>query len=336
MKADDTYDLFFDSNRADRLFVGVKTTGIFCRPGCPARQPKRENCEFFDRASQAVEQGYRACKRCHPLGEDSPILKTLISLIEDTPDFKPTPQVLAHHGIDASTARRKFLSRFGMSLSDYARGRRMARASKTIKSGGSVVDAQLDAGFESPSGFRTAFAKTFGHPPAKSAGEPLFIDWFETPMGRMLAVADDAALYMLEFIERKAMRSQFERLRRIAKRAVLPGHTQIHDQIERELKDYFAGNLRDFTTPLSTWGTDFQTTTWVALQSIPHGETRTYAELAKMIGHPKAVRAVAGANSKNGLALIIPCHRVVASDGGLGGYAGGVNRKQSLLDLERG
>lgn len=316
------------------IFMGVTSTGIFCRPGCPAKLPKPENCTYHLTAKKALEAGFRACKRCHPAGGDTAVIRALITLIEDDPSAKITTSALAKHGIDAAAARRHFLSRFGMSFSDYARARRLAIAAKTLSSGGSVLDAQLDAGFESPSGFRSAYAKTFGSAPNKGNPEPLFIAWLDTPMGRMIAIADETALFLLEFTNRKNMRRQFERLRKIQNRPVLPGRTAITDQIEAELGQYFEGHLESFNTPLTTSGTDFQRETWEALQTIPHGETRSYAQLAVMIGRPAAVRAVASANANNGLALIIPCHRVIEKNGGLGGYAGGIDRKQKLLDLE--
>lgn len=327
-------DLTYDGH----LYIGVKTTGIFCRPGCPARTPKPENCTYHDSARAALEAGYRACKRCHPAGGDFGLIKKLIALVEAEPELKITSETLARRGVDTTTARRQFLNRFGMSFSDYARARRLALASQTLSKGGSVLDAQLDAGFESASGFRAAYAKIFGEPPAKGRvkgkTQPLYIEWLETPMGRMIVIADEAALYLLEFTDRKNMRRQFDRLRKVQSRPVLPGRTSITEMISDELKAYFAGVLTDFQTPLATSGTAFQRVTWEALQTIPHGQTRSYAQLAAMIGKPSAVRAVASANANNGLALIIPCHRVIGSDGGLGGYAGGLNRKRDLLELE--
>jgi len=332
----DRYGVFSakDMRYDGHLFLGVTSTGIFCRPGCPARLPKFENTAFYDSAADALAAGFRACKRCHPAGGDTALIKTLITRVEEHPDTKITKADLISFGFDPSTVRRQFLSRFGMSFTDYARARRLALAAKTLAKGGSVLDAQLDAGFESASGFRSAYAKTFGTPPAKTSTDPLFIDWIETPMGRMIAIADETALFLLEFTNRKNMRRQFDRLRKVQNRAVLPGRTKITQHIEAELDAYFAGTLSEFKTPLATSGTDFQRQTWEALQTIPHGETRSYAQLAEMIGKPAAVRAVASANANNGLALIIPCHRVIAKNGGLGGYAGGLPRKQKLLDLE--
>jgi len=324
-------DLRFDGY----LYLGVRTTGIFCRPGCPARLPKFENCSFYTTAVEALAAGFRACKRCHPAGGEAALVKRLITLVEEHPDIKLSNAALTQRGIDPSTARRQFLARFGMSFQDYTRARRLGLAAKTMDKGGSVLDAQLDAGFESASGFRTAYTKIFGHAPAKGHPQPLYIDWLETPMGRMIAITDETALYMLEFTNRKNMRRQFDRLRKRQSRAIIPGRTPITQQIETELKAYFKGELIQFETPLATSGTEFQRQTWEALQTIPHGETRSYAQLAEMIGKPAAVRAVASANANNGLALIIPCHRVIAKNGGLGGYAGGIDRKQNLLNLEK-
>lgn len=330
------YDVFARKDLAydGSLFLGVSSTGIFCRPGCPARLPKFENCSFHTTAADALAAGFRGCKRCHPTGGETELIKTLITLVEEFPDAKISNAGLTAQGIDPSTARRQFLSRFGMSFKDYARARRLGRAAKTLGKGGTVMEAQLDAGFDSASGFRSAYAKIFGSAPTKKHLPPLYIEWMETPMGRMFSIADDTALYMLEFTNRKNMRRQFDRLRKLQGRAVLPGRTAITDQIENELSSYFAGTLENFETPLSTSGTAFQRQTWDALQTIPQGQTRSYAQLAEMIGKPKAVRAVASANANNGLALIIPCHRVIAKNGGLGGYAGGLSRKQQLLDLE--
>jgi AraC family transcriptional regulator of adaptative response/methylated-DNA-[protein]-cysteine methyltransferase len=323
-------DLRYDGH----LFLGVTSTGIFCRPGCPAKLPKFENCQFHGTAKEALLAGFRACKRCHPSGGDTALIKELITLVESETELKISHATLEARGIDSSTARRQFLTRFGMSFIEYARARRLARAAKTLAKGGSVLDAQLDAGFESASGFRSAYSKIFGEAPSKASTPPLFIDWLETPMGRMITIADDAALYLLEFTNRKNMRRQFDRLRKVQNRVILPGRTAITEQIEAELQAYFDGKLTLFDTPLATSGTEFQRQTWAALQNIPYGETRSYAELAEMIDKPSAIRAVASANANNGLALIIPCHRVIAKDGGLGGYAGGVNRKQKLLDME--
>ena len=324
--------------QADAM-IGVKTTGVFCRPGCPARAPKFENCEFFANAEEALRVGYRACKRCHPQGEDPALMRRIIALVEQDETGRITESDLRRAGIDPGTARRHFKARLGMSVADYARLRRLGLAAQSIAKGSSVIEAQLDAGFESASGFRSAFAKTFGAAPAKGTPDPLFVDWLETPPekggGRMIVVTDAKALYLIELTDRVKLPRQFERLRRVHGRPVVPGRTVMTERVAREVAEYFDGQRTVFSMPIETAGTDFQSGVWDALQTIPYGETWSYADLAARIGNEKAVRAVASANGANGLAIIIPCHRVIGSDGGLGGYAGGLDRKAKLLALER-
>ena len=172
------------------------------------------------------------------------------------------------------------------------------------------------------------------HDIARSAENPLYIDWIDTPMGAMMALCDDAALYMLEFSQRKALQHYFDNFCKHHARPVLTGRTEITEQIADELRAYFQGSLRQFTTPIRPTGTDFQIKVWRALRDIPYGQTRSYSNLAAMIEQPKAVRAVASANARNGLAIIIPCHRVISASGALGGYAGGLDNKAALLALE--
>ena len=325
-------DLSYDG----ALFVGVKTTGIFCRPGCPARLPKFENCTFFETANAALRHGFRACKRCHPArapGAMGPLIARLIAMVEDAPDRPIREADLKAIGIDPSTARRQFEARFNMSFSAYARSRRLAVAAKNISKGDRVIDAQFTAGYESASGFRKAFGDALGRSP-KDGHAPLLIEWIDSPQGPILAVCDDDALYMLEFTVRKNLGMQMRRLTTKTGRAILPGRTAITEQIMRELEQYFAGKLTRFETPVTLIGTPFQIRTWEALQAIPAGQTRSYKELAAAVGNPKGFRAVANANANNRLAIIVPCHRVIAAGGGLGGYAGGLSRKRALLDLE--
>ena len=336
----DRYDILaaHQGEFSDAFFVGVISTGIFCRLGCPARLPKRENCEFYDSAAEALRAGFRACKRCHPAshaGEASDTIKKLIALIESNTERRWNEGDIKALGIDPSTARRHFKKRFGLTFTQYTRARRLGAAAKDLAKGETVINAQLNAGYESASGFRAAFAKTFGAAPAKSNSPPLFIDWFSTPLGPMFAVCDDAYLYMLEFTTRKNMDRGFEKLRKVHKCAVLPGRTDITQQIETELKAYFEGTLTRFKTPLAPTGTEFQNQVWAALQNIPYGESCAYSDLAIAVGNEKAVRAVASSNANNGLALIIPCHRVIAKNGSLGGYAGGLDKKQWLLNHEK-
>ncbi len=159
--------------------------------------------------------------------------------------------------------------------------------------------------------------------------------WIETPLGPMLAIANDQALYLIEFVDRKGLEKEIERLRKKTKLPIVPGKPNPINQIEDELEEYFSSKIQEFKTPLFLLGSPFQKRVWEELQKIPKGETRSYAEIAKAIGKPSAFRAVALANGANQFAIMIPCHRVINSNGNLGGYGGGIKRKEWLLNHER-
>ena len=159
--------------------------------------------------------------------------------------------------------------------------------------------------------------------------------WIDTPLGRMLVVADDEGLYLLEFVDRRGLEKEIERLKKKTKRPIIPGKPNPAKQIEEELEGYFSGKIREFKTPLLLIGSPFQKRVWEELQKIPKGETRSYTEIAKAIGKPSAFRAAGSANGANQLAIVIPCHRVINSNGGLSGYGGGIKRKEWLLKHER-
>ena len=320
---------------ANGPFLAVRTTGVFCRIGCSARTPKLENCEAFADAASALSAGYRACQRCHPLGADNRVIRAVIRLVEAS-EHRVGEAELRRAGIDPDTARRRFQERLGISAMDYVRLRALGRAAATLADGGSVTDAQLDADFSSPSGFRAAYAQVLGTAPSRPHAPPLMVDWCDTPLGRMVLVGDHSHLYLIEFVGSPSLRlrRQFARLIKRHGRPILPGRSETTEQAGAEVAEYFARTRRDFSVPLEPTGTEFQQTVWAALQTIPFGQTWSYAQLAAAIGRERAHRAVASANGANGLALLIPCHRVVASGGGLGGYAGGLDRKRALLRLE--
>lgn len=319
------------------VFVAVKTTGVFCRPGCTARKPKFENCEFFDSAQDALLAGFRPCKRCKPLslpGEPSRLIKSLIEAVESSPEHHWTDADFRERGIDSSTVRRQFKQRFGMTFVAYARARRMGLAMRQIRDGQSIIETQLNTGYRSGSGFRDAFARILGAPPSGFAGPVFHAKWIDTPLGSMLALASDRGLALLEFTDRRGLEREIERLRAREGAAIVPGDHPVLQRIHRELASYFAGKLRTFETPLDLKGTDFQKEVWQALLRIPIGETRSYAQQAQAIGRPEAVRAVARANGANQIAIVVPCHRVIGSNGELTGYAGGLPRKRWLIEHE--
>lgn len=321
------------------FYVGVKTTGVFCRPTCPARKPKFENCEFFETAQQALLASFRPCQRCRPLSHPnqvSNLVQTLVEAVEKNPEKRWKDRDFQEISVDASTARRQFKKRFGMTFVAYARARRMGLAMKQIRGGDKVINAQLDTGYESSSGFRDAFSRIMGAAPTLLGQRNILkSSWLDTKLGPMIAIADEDALYLLEFVDRRGLEREVERLRQRTKSAIIPGTTPSILSIETELSQYFEGKLREFKTPLYFLGSPFQKCVWEELQKIPFGETRSYAAIASGIGNPTAFRAVANANGANQIAIVIPCHRVINTNGKLGGYGGGIVRKKWLINHEK-
>ncbi|MEM6301741.1 MAG: trifunctional transcriptional activator/DNA repair protein Ada/methylated-DNA--[protein]-cysteine S-methyltransferase [Pseudomonadota bacterium] len=322
-----------------QAFVCVASTGVFCRLTCPARKPKAENCTFYATVSECIEAGFRDCKRCHPLrpmANSDPTVASLIAALEERPHFRWRESDLERLGYDLSTVRRSFKRQFGMTFLEMARQRRLQHGFQAIARGERVVDAQLSAGFDSPSAFRTAFTKLIGKAPGHLSSRPLlFADWIRTPLGDMVAVTSKTQLHLLEFFDRRALPRELAKLERNTRGYIGVGPTDPSEQIKRELDDFFAGKSAHFNTPLAYHGSEFSREVWDALRTIPPGHTRSYSSLAKSLGRPNAVRAVARANGANQLALVVPCHRVIGADGSLTGYGGGLWRKQKLLEVER-
>jgi AraC family transcriptional regulator of adaptative response/methylated-DNA-[protein]-cysteine methyltransferase len=321
------------------FLVGVRTTGIFCRPTCSAKKPARENVEFFPSPNEALIGGYRPCLRCHPMDPVQPapeLIERLRSEIEKAPDGRITDKELISLSIDPSTARRQFKRYYGMTFQAYHRARRMGLALHEVRRGESVEDARNGSGFGSESGFREAFAKIFGDPPTTAKKRDcLFAERLTTPLGTMLAVADEEGLRLLEFGDRRALENELPHLRQRLRKSVVPGEHSHLESIRGELRDYFAGKNLEFQTRIAPVGSPFQLQAWKILRSIPVGETRSYSWMAQRLGDPQLRRAVGRANGTNLLAIIIPCHRVIRADGSLCGYGGGLWRKKWLLDHER-
>lgn len=321
------------------FFTGVKTTGIFCRPTCRAKRPKAENVEFFPSITEALHGGYRPCRLCRPMDTTKPIpalVERLRRAAEAAADGRVTDKDLVAMGIEPSTARRQFRAYHGMTFHAYQRARRMGLALRDVQSGKPVVDVQLARGYESTSGFREAFARVFGAPPRGAReGACLLAQRMETPLGTMLALADDQGLRLLEFTDRRGLERELVVLRQRLKCAILPGTNAVLTETQRQLTRYFSGESLEFDLPLAPVGSDFQRRVWAELQRIPAGRTRSYTEMATRVGVANGRRAIARANGSNMLALVIPCHRVIRADGNLCGYAGGIWRKQRLIEHER-
>lgn len=320
------------------FFTAVKTTGIFCRPGCPARSPKPENVEFYPSVRDALFAGFRACRRCRPLepeGAPPDWLRPLLAEIDEEPERRWRDRDLVERGIEPARARRWFQAQHGMTFHAYHRSRRLGAALGTLRKGRRVLDVALAHGYDSASGFQDAFQRVLGTTPR--SGRHLVAaraSRILTPLGPMVVVATDVGIALLEFADRRMLETQLTRLsRRIGCRYVA-GSSRHVDHLEREFAEYFAGDRAEFTVPMVTDGTDFQQAVWDRLVRIPAGETISYQTMARDIGRPTAVRAVGRANGDNRLTILVPCHRVVGSDGKLTGYGGGLWRKQWLLDHE--
>lgn len=332
-----------DGHYEGLFVVGVKTTGIFCRPTCPARKPRPEHVEFFPAARDALLAGYRPCKRCRPLeraGETPGWIAPLVAEVEGDPSRRWTDADLRERGLEPARVRRWFQETHGMTFHGYQRARRLAGAMGRIRHGAALTDTAYEAGFESESGFRDAFARLLGTSPGRARGKAAapaaMVTRLSTPLGPMIAVAGERALLLLEFADRRMLERQLLAVaRRLAVR-LLPGDSPLFAQAQRELEEYFAGTRREFDVPLETPGSGFQQAVWAGLREIPYGETRSYGQQARALGRPAAVRAVARANGDNRIAIIIPCHRVVGADGSLTGYGGQLWRKRALLELEQG
>jgi len=328
-----------DSAYEGVFFTGVKTTGIFCRPTCRAKRPKPENVEFFPTINEALHGGYRPCRLCRPMDTTKPVpplVEKLRRAVEASAEGRVSDKELAALGIEPSTARRQFQAYHGMTFHAYQRARRMGLALRDVKAGQPVIDVQLARGYESTSGFRAAFTRIFGQPPrAAKAGACLLAQRIETPLGTMLALADDKGLRLLEFADRRGLERELVGLRRRLKCAVVPGTNATLESTRAQLARYFSGEALAFDLPLAPVGSEFQLKVWAELGKIAPGMTRSYQGMAARLGMPKAPRAIGRANGSNMLALVIPCHRVIRADGTLCGYAGGLWRKQRLLEHER-
>jgi AraC family transcriptional regulator, regulatory protein of adaptative response / methylated-DNA-[protein]-cysteine methyltransferase len=321
------------------FYLAVKTTGIFCRPSCTARKPQKQNVEFFNSTKEAILNGYRPCKICKPLEKlntTPDYICTILNELNTNPSGKFKDSDLIKRGIEPNTIRRWFLKNHGITFQAYQRMLRINTAFKKIQSGQAISPTAFESGFESLSGFGDSFKTVFGVSPKMSISQQIIdITRLETPLGTMIACAVEEGICLLEFTDRKMLETQLKSLARILNSTIIQGRNKHFDLLEKELNEYFEGNRKSFSVPLYAPGTEFQKMVWSELQRIPYGSLRSYKEQALAINKPDAVRAVATANGKNRIAILIPCHRVVGSDGELTGYAGGIWRKKKLIELEK-
>lgn len=324
-----------DSQFEGLFYAAVKTTGIFCRPICSARKPKKENVEFFETTKEALINGYRPCKVCRPLekvGSLPTMVKTVMDELQANPDVKLTDYTLFKKGIDPTTVRRWFLKNHGITFQAYQRLARINNAMTHLRNGDKVTETAFETGYESLSGFQYSFKKATSHSPLQSKkANQLTATRIATPLGPMMVIATIDGICLLEFTDRRMLETELKQLQSIYKTSILPGKSAYFGLVEKQLEEYFEGKRRNFELPLVCPGTVFQQTVWKELQRIPYGATRSYKQQAIAIENANAVRAVAKANGLNRLAIVIPCHRVIGDDGHLTGYGGGIWRKKWLL-----
>lgn len=331
LRRDASYDGIF--------FLAVRTTGVFCRPSCPARKPRPANVEYFRTPREALLAGYRACQRCRPLhtdGRPPEWVERLLRHVDETPTERLRDADLRALSIDPTRARRYFKRNFGMTFQAYDRARRLGTALDRIRDGANLTGVALQHGYDSNSGFRDAFERTFGRPPGRGRSAPCLVtQTLESPLGPLLLCATPAAICRLDFGDQRPLDKQIPTLQQRFGCPVVPGTNAPIEKLTDELARYFAGELREFSVPLFYPGTPFQQSVWNELRRISYGQTISYEELARRVGRPGAQRAAGQANGANPIGIVIPCHRVVNKSGQLGGYGGGLWRKQFLLDLER-
>jgi AraC family transcriptional regulator, regulatory protein of adaptative response / methylated-DNA-[protein]-cysteine methyltransferase len=317
-----------------RVIGAVKTTGVYCKPSCPARHPKREHVIFFASGEEARMAGFRSCLRCKPdeVGRDREAVARAVKIIEAAEEPPTLTELAEAVGYAPHHFQRLFKRDLGVSPAEYARGLRSKRAEAALRQNGRVTDAIYDAGYSAPSGFYSDAKERRGMTPSawRDGGRGATIRWttFDSPLGTMLIAATSKGICRLTFDDKV---DSLERL--------FPNATIIED--DGGLRELVEGALTAIERPLAApdlpidvAGTAFQEAVWRELRKIPPGETRSYADIAAAIGSPRAVRAVGSANGDNHVCVLIPCHRVIRSDGTLGGYGGGIERKKKLLEAE--
>ncbi|ELR72396.1 Methylated-DNA--protein-cysteine methyltransferase [Fulvivirga imtechensis AK7] len=327
-----------DSQYLGSFYVCVKTTGVFCISTCRARKPKLENVLFFTTSQEALQHGFRPCKVCRPtehVDEPPGEIKKLIKMVSDQPDRKITDGDIRRFGHSPENIRRWFKKHHGITFQAYQRMIRINSAFQGLKHGTRVTESAFDSGYESLSGFGYAFKNIIGVAPEEAENQNvIYIDRFSTPLGPMFICATDEGICLLEFTDRRMLEFEFKDLAKRLKGVMLAGKNDHIKEARKQVLEYFNGSRKDFDLPLIIPGTTFQQKVWHQLTDIPYGGTRSYKEQAMAINQPNAIRAVARANGFNRLSIIIPCHRVIGSDGQLTGYGGGLPRKKWLLEHE--
>ncbi len=322
-------DLLARSISSEHMYyVGVRSTGIACRFDCSARKPEFNQCSFFPDLHSALLEGFRPCLRCKPVDDASfgESLRAIIQRVEAEPQrlWKHSDFVAVSPHVNRDDAQ--FHRVHGMRILEYARVRRLGQAFRRCR----FISEAKNHSTASDCIFSTSMPEQNASPSAVKVSAV----FLKTPIGTMFAIASEEHLYLLEFLSRRALESEIRAMKKKYGVYVLAQKNALLEQVDVELAEYFAGTRTDFSIPLKTDGSVFQESVWNALQSIPYGTTCSYAALAQNVENEKAIRAVGRANGANCISILIPCHRVIRSDGTLGGYGGGLDRKAWLLQHE--
>lgn len=321
------------------FYVGVKTTGIFCIATCRARKPKFENVEFYTTCKEALEHGFRPCKICKPTENANEIPATVekaIAWMRKNPKEKITDEMLSQKGINPVQVRRWFNQHYQMTFHAYQRMHRINVALEELRNGEKATTTAYDMGYESLSGFGYTFKKILGQSPKASTQQnSLLIERLTTPLGPMVVCATSKGLCLLEFTDREELEDELQELQERFGASLIMGENEPIRQAKQQLAEYFSGRRMSFEIPLDLCGTDFQLTVWQLLLQLPFGTTSSYGEMANLLNKPTAARAVGAANGRNKIAIVVPCHRVIGKNKALKGYAGGMHRKQWLLNHEQ-
>lgn len=330
-----------DAKSDGRFFFAVSTTGVYCRPSCPARRPRRENVRFFSSPQAAEQAGFRACLRCKPKAAVNPqasLMKEVCRFIEQHLDEPVTLERLSEEfGQSPFHLQRTFKKALGISPKAYADSCRMGALKNNLRAGHNVTRAMYDAGYGSSSRLYERTASQLGMTPDKyrrgAIAASIRYSFADSPLGRLLVAATEKGICSIQFGPSEeelveGLKREFPfAMRKRDDEAMRPWTTALVQQLQ--------GHELNHALPLDIQATAFQKRVWSYLQTLPLGTTQSYSQVAKGIGQPSAVRAVARACARNPVAIAVPCHRVIREDGGLGGYRWGIRRKRALLAMER-
>ncbi len=325
-----------------RFVFAVRSTGVYCRPSCPARRPRREQVVFYAASEAAEKAGFRACRRCGNHNgasvEQAGLVKSAVHALQAAETNRPTLAALSKH-LEVSPDRlaRGFKRLTGVTPRDYRDAQQLSRLKSSLRTSANVAAAVYDAGFGSSRAVYERAQSQLGMTPGtyRRGGEGMRIGYtiVDSTLGRLLIAATERGVCSVCLGDsdaplEKALREEYPRAAIDRDSAGLEAHA-------RRIREHLSGRVPTLDLPVDVQATAFQWKVWQALRDIPYGETRSYSEIARAVGSPRAVRAVGHACATNRVAVVIPCHRAVRQDGSLGGYRWGLERKQALLDRER-